>query len=69
MDSFFVRVGDVVQAGIVFIGERLLLTVPAFAGINLVLVGGWLGTVALINAHTGREAGEPPVATRGGRRR
>ena len=25
VDSFFVRAGDVVQAGIVFIGERLLL--------------------------------------------
>ena len=28
VDSFFVRVGDVIQAGIVFTGERLLLSVP-----------------------------------------
>ena len=50
VDSFFVRAGDVVQAGIVFVGERLLLTVPAFAAVNVVLVGGWLAVVALINA-------------------
>ena len=49
VDSFFVRGGDVIQAGIVFAGERLLLTVPAFAAINLVLVGGWLAVVAMIN--------------------
>ena len=39
VDSFFVRAGDVIQAGVVFAGERLLLTVPGFAAINLVLVG------------------------------
>ncbi len=51
VDSFFVRAGDMVQAGIVFMGERLLLTVPSFAAINLVLVAGWLGVVALLNGH------------------
>jgi len=49
VDSFFVRAGDLIQAGIVFTGERLLLTVPAFAAINLVLVGGWLVVVGLLN--------------------
>jgi len=55
VDSFFVRAGDVMQAGIVFIGERLLLTVPAFAMINVVLVGAWLGVVGLINAMASRK--------------
>jgi ATP:ADP antiporter, AAA family len=50
VDSFFVRAGDVIQAGIVFTGERLLLTVPAFAAINLVLVGGWLAVAGMLNA-------------------
>ena len=50
VDSFFVRAGDVIQAGIVFAGERLALTVPAFAAINVVLAGAWLGIVALLNA-------------------
>ncbi len=56
VDSFFVRSGDVLQAGIVFIGERLLLTVPAFAAINLVLVGGWLAVVAMLNSTSTQKA-------------
>ena len=52
VDSFFVRVGDVLSAGVVFAGERLLLSVPGFASITLALVGGWLAVVALLNAHT-----------------
>ena len=59
VDSFFVRAGDVLQAGIVFAGERLLLTVPAFAAINVVLVGAWLGVVALINGTS--EMSAPPA--------
>jgi ATP:ADP antiporter, AAA family len=50
VDSFCVRAGDVIQAGIVFGGERLLLAVPGFAAINVVLVGGWLAVVAGLNA-------------------
>ena len=61
VDSFFVRAGDLIQAGVVFVGERLLLTVPAFAAINLVLVGGWLGVVAMINRTTTRKAPSAPA--------
>jgi AAA family ATP:ADP antiporter len=50
VDSFFVRAGDVTQAGIVFAGERLALTVPAFAAINLVLAGGWLLVVTRLTS-------------------
>ena len=49
VDSFFVRTGDVLQAGLVFVGEQLALTVPAFAGINVVLAGAWLVIVTLLN--------------------
>jgi ATP:ADP antiporter, AAA family len=49
VDSFFVRMGDVLQAALVFIGERLAFAVPAFAAVVLVLVGAWLGVVALLN--------------------
>ena len=49
VDSFFVRMGDVLQAVLVFAGERLALAVPAFAVINVVLAGGWLAVVALLN--------------------
>lgn len=62
VDSFFVRAGDVVQAGIVFVGERLAFTVPAFAGLNVVLVGAWLSAVALININLRRKAREEKTA-------
>ncbi len=61
VDSFFVRAGDVIQAGIVFGGERLALGVPSFAALNIVLTGFWLGVVAMLNVSLARKAaGEPP---------
>jgi AAA family ATP:ADP antiporter len=50
VDSFFVRMGDVLQAGLVFLGERLAFAVPAFAAVAIGLVGAWLGVVTLLNA-------------------
>lgn len=49
VDSFFMRAGDVLQAGIVFAGERLAFTVAAFAGVNIVLALGWIAIVLAIN--------------------
>ena len=49
VDSFFVRAGDVTQAGIVYAGELGSFSVPAFAAINVALTGGWLLAVAGIN--------------------
>ena len=49
VDSFFVRMGDVMQAGLVFLGERLVFAVPTFAAVSIALVGGWLGVVTLLN--------------------
>jgi AAA family ATP:ADP antiporter len=61
VDSFFVRMGDVASAGIVFVGEALALAVPAFAITNVVLVGGWLAIVALLNQVLRRKAQEAPT--------
>ena len=58
VDSFFVRMGDVLQAGLVFLGERLAFAVPAFAAVILVLVGGWLGVVTLLNKQLRAKAAE-----------
>ena len=55
VDSFVVRAGDVVQAGIVFAGERLAFTVGAFASVNIVLVGAWLAVVAMLTAVQARQ--------------
>jgi AAA family ATP:ADP antiporter len=49
VDSFFMRAGDVLQAGIVFVGERLAFTVPAFAVVNVAMALGWIGIVAALN--------------------
>jgi AAA family ATP:ADP antiporter len=62
VDSFFVRAGDVIQAAVVFVGERLAFAVPAFAAVNVVLVAAWLGVVALLNATLRRKAREARTA-------
>jgi AAA family ATP:ADP antiporter len=49
VDSFFVRTGDVIQAGVVFAGERAALAIPAFAGINVALTAGWLVLATALN--------------------
>jgi len=49
VDSFFVRAGDVMQAGLVYSGELLAFAVPAFAAINVVLSGAWLGIAFLLS--------------------
>ena len=56
VDSFFMRAGDVIQAGIVFVGERLAFAVPAFAALNLALVGLWLLVAGAINVELRRRA-------------
>jgi len=43
VDSFCVRAGDVLQAGIVYVGELTALTVSGFAALNVVFACGWLG--------------------------
>jgi AAA family ATP:ADP antiporter len=62
VDSFFMRAGDVIQAGIVFGGERLALTVPGFAVLNVVLVGAWLSVAAMINLNLRRKARDAKAA-------
>lgn len=49
VDSFFVRAGDVVQAGIVYTGELASFSTPVFAALNVALTAGWLATAAALN--------------------
>ncbi|HZD40595.1 MAG TPA: Npt1/Npt2 family nucleotide transporter [Terriglobales bacterium] len=51
IDTFFVRMGDVLSAGIVFVGTRWLLEANDFARINIGLVAVWLLLVAFIARH------------------
>jgi len=51
IDTFFVRMGDVLSAVVVFIGTYWLLNTKAFAMINVALVAVWLLLVAVIGRH------------------
>jgi AAA family ATP:ADP antiporter len=62
VDAFFVRMGDVASAGLVWTGERLLLSIPTFAGITLVLAGGWLAVSAMLNRQLSRKEATVPSA-------
>jgi AAA family ATP:ADP antiporter len=46
VDSFCVRAGDVLQAGIVYTGELTALTIGGFAVLNVAFAGAWLGAAA-----------------------
>jgi AAA family ATP:ADP antiporter len=43
IDSFCMRAGDVLQAGVVYTGELSGFGVTAFAALNVLFVFGWLG--------------------------
>ncbi|HEY5906407.1 MAG TPA: Npt1/Npt2 family nucleotide transporter [Vicinamibacteria bacterium] len=42
VDSFFFRAGDVLAAGVVWLGQRLAFSVPVFAAVNAVVALVWL---------------------------
>jgi hypothetical protein len=54
--------GDVIQAGVVFVGERFALAVPAFASVNVVMAAAWLAVVLLLNVTLRRKAAEAQTA-------
>ena len=49
VDSFCVRAGDVIQAGMVYVAELAALGIPAFAAVNLGLTAAWFGVSASLN--------------------
>jgi AAA family ATP:ADP antiporter len=48
IDSFFVRLGDLGQAAVVFIGTSLAFGIRGFAAVNIVLVLIWIGLAMAI---------------------
>lgn len=48
VDSFFVRFGDVLSAGVVWIGTMLALSPRMFAGVNVAFVAVWLAFAILV---------------------
>ncbi len=51
IDTFFARTGDALQAAVVFAGTRLAFAIPAFALVNVAIIGIWL----LVAAGVSRE--------------
>ena len=49
IDTMFWRLGDLLQAGIVFVGTSLAFTISNFAMVNVALVAIWLCLVVAIN--------------------
>ena len=62
VDSFCQRAGDVLQAGLVWFGERAALAVPGFAAVIIVLTGAWLAIVVGLNRRLHAEATQEAVA-------
>jgi ATP:ADP antiporter, AAA family len=58
IDSFFMRTGDVLQAGIVYVGTQLAMTVPAFAALNVGLAVVWLVIVGFLGPENRRRMAE-----------
>lgn len=59
IDTFFWRIGDLIQAGVVYVGLNLLgWDAPAFALLNLLLALGWIGLAVVIGREFGRKAQE-----------
>jgi AAA family ATP:ADP antiporter len=48
VDTLFVRLGDVLSAGAVWLGTRLSATTQAFAALNLLLIVVWMVVVAAV---------------------
>ena len=65
IDSFFVRIGDVLSALIVFVGTSVLSVQPrAFAAVNAVLVLAWLVLAWQVGRlYSARSAAQAPVPT------
>jgi AAA family ATP:ADP antiporter len=58
VDSFFVRFGDVLSAGVVYLGAKLALPTQVFAAINLALILAWIFVVVLVGREHRRRSEE-----------
>jgi AAA family ATP:ADP antiporter len=59
VDSFFVRFGDLLAAGVVWIGTSLALSPRLFAAVNVGVVGVWIVLAILVGREHARCSREP----------
>jgi AAA family ATP:ADP antiporter len=62
IDSFFFRMGDVVSAGLVFVGTAIGLAPAGFAKINILLAAAWLALAFLVGRAYVKRSAVPSVA-------
>jgi AAA family ATP:ADP antiporter len=48
VDSFIVRIGDALSAGVVWVGSHLHLDLPVFIAVNIVLCVAWLASAVFL---------------------
>lgn len=64
VDSFFVRFGDLLAAGVVWIGTSLALSPRMFAAVNVAAVGIWIVLAILVGREHARVSKEPKAPKR-----
>jgi AAA family ATP:ADP antiporter len=62
IDTFFMRTGDVLQAGVVFLGTQLAFGITGFAAVNVALTIVWLAVALGIYRYHRRLTAATPVA-------
>jgi AAA family ATP:ADP antiporter len=62
IDTFLVRAGDVLSAGLVWVGHKLLLTPQQLALFNVGLIIAWMGVAIALGRRQVELAGGPAVA-------
>jgi AAA family ATP:ADP antiporter len=62
VDSFCMRAGDVLQAGVVYAGELTSLSIGTFAALNVLFVFGWLGVARGLHQKLHARAAEAGAA-------
>ncbi|HEY5938440.1 MAG TPA: Npt1/Npt2 family nucleotide transporter, partial [Kofleriaceae bacterium] len=60
IDTFFVRAGDVLAAGLVALGSWFALSSRGFAFVNLAIVGGWIALVVIVGRLHARALADRP---------
>jgi AAA family ATP:ADP antiporter len=60
VDSFFMRSGDVLSAGLVYLGSVLAFSLPMFAAVNVGLAAVWLFIVTLLSRENRRRMESAP---------
>lgn len=60
IDAFFMRFGDVLQAGVVYVGTALGFAVSSFAALNLVFTAIWLWLATALAREYKKQSQRPP---------